>query len=511
MATIDGINAVKCADCARSDSAVTDLRPSQRVQIPIEAMTGHLDQIPRQNRYNRRAALRNGIAGVAAIYAATQIDWDQIWSAARADAAAAPNAKKIVLIYLQGGADGLNMFIPQADDQHGAYDGWRSNIGRARGASTSLTAVGSTPLAGAAAAHLGFANPLLSGASNNGRYTAMGIPNGALGLDTIYGDGAGGAGSNLAVFPAADYNPPNLSHFDSRDYWFAGQLKSTTTGWLGRWLDAEGTDNPLQAVSLDSSLSKQIRTKSAPVCAIDGLNGLQFDVRNVSSNGNNANRQVETLAAVKGSRANPALAHARGAYGLTTNVSRQIRALSSSTFPNAAIYPDSYLSDRLQLAAKLLAGGLGTRVVTIDWGSFDTHGDELRSMDPQLAVLGAALGAFQADLAFRGVADDVITVVFSEFGRRVESNESGGTDHGAGGPMMVMGPAVRGGLASEPSDIRPGKLDDNGDLKVSTDFRHVYKSIFAEWLGTDPTKYLPDLPAGDINRLDGSKTLLKAA
>ena len=130
-------------------------------------------------------------------------------------------------------------------------------------------------------------------------------------------------------------------------------------------------------------------------------------------------------------------------------------------------------------------------------------------MDPQLAVLGSALSAFQDDLTARGIADQVMTVVFSEFGRRVDSNDSGGTDHGAGGPMMVFGSKVKGGLASAPSDLN--NPSENGDLRVSTDFRHVYKAIFQEWFQTNPAYYLPDLPAGAINRFDGTATLLKAA
>ena len=117
--------------------------------------------------------------------------------------------------------------------------------------------------------------------------------------------------------------------------------------------------------------------------------------------------------------------------------------------------------------------------------------------------------AFQQDLQSRGIADNVMTVVFSEFGRRVGSNDSGGTDHGAGGPMMVFGNKVKGGLASAPSNL--GNLDEGGDLRVATDFRHVYKAVFEEWLGADPHRYLPDLPAGQINRFDGTHKLLKAA
>jgi uncharacterized protein (DUF1501 family) len=508
MATIDGNEALKCLDCERSDSRVTDLRPSQRLEIPAEAIMGGAAEVPHGRRYNRRTALINGVAGMAAIYSATRLDWNRVWEAAAAEAAENPAARKLVLIYLQGGADSLNMFVPQDPAQYGTYMAKRGNIARLQGASANLQQVGTTPFAGGAGGTIGFANPLLSGAMNNQLYTMAGIPAGAGGLDTLFGDGSGGPGSNLAVFPAADYNPPNHSHFDSRDYWFAGSLKKQTTGWIGRYLDREGSQlNPLQAISLDSSLSKQIRTSRAPVCALDGLQGIQFDVRNVETPANSANLQIDRLARVAATRSNVALARSRQSFGLTTAVSNKVRTLHPAG--SAAPYPDSFLSNRLRLAAQLLGANLGTRVVTLDWGSFDTHGDEVGSMDPQLAVLGAALAAFQADLTARGIADQVMTVVFSEFGRRVDSNDSGGTDHGAGGPMLVMGNRVKGGLASQPSDL--GNLSDNGDLRVSTDFRHVYKAIFQEWFQTNPGYYLPDLPGGQINRFDGTSTLLKAA
>ncbi len=509
MATTDGYEALKCADCARSDSAVTDLRPSQQLAIPVEAIESGAGEVAGSRRLTRRRALQSGIAGMAAIYASTQLDWNVIWRAAEAEAAENPGARKLVLIYLQGGADSLNMFVPQLDPHYNVYTGQRPTIARLRGPSVNLQQVGSTPFSGGAGAQIGFANPLLSGVNGNQLYGMNGmIPAGAGGLDTLFGDGSGGVGSDLAVFPAADYNPANRSHFDSRDYWFQGALKKQTTGWIGRWLDAEGSqENPLQAISLDSSLSKQIRTSRAPVCALDGLQGIQFDVRNVTTAANNANLQIEKLAAVAAAKSNVALARSRQSFGLTTSVSRKVKTLVAQ--PSTALYPNSFLSNRLRLAAQLLAAPLGTRVVTVDWGSFDNHGDQVSSMDPQLAVLGSALAAFQADLAARGVADQVLTVVFSEFGRRVGQNDSDGTDHGAGGPMMLMGPRVKGGLASQPSDL--AAPDDNGDLVVSTDFRHVYKAIFQEWFAADPSRYLPDLPAGAINRFDGTSTILKAA
>ena len=306
-------------------------------------------EVPHARRYNRRAALVNGVAGMAAIYSATRLDWNRVWEAAAAEAAENPAARKLVLIYLQGGADSLNMFVPTEAGQYSRYMAQRGNIARLQGASVNLQQVGATPFAGAAGSQIAFANPLLSGATNNQLYTMAGIPAGAGGLDTLFGDGTGGAGSNLAVFPAADYNPANHSHFDSRDYWFAGAVKKQTTGWIGRYLDREGSQlNPLQAVSLDSSLSKQIRTSRAPVCALDGLQGIQFDVRNVVTPANSA-EPPDRQAGQGSARRSPnvALARSRQSFGLTTSVSNKVRTLHPAG--SAAPYPNSFLSNRLRL------------------------------------------------------------------------------------------------------------------------------------------------------------------
>src|SRR5581483_8869972 len=247
--------ALRCADCARSDGAVTDLRPSGRIAIPPEALAGFPDGVPRPRRgVNRRAFLRGGAIGFASIYSMTKLSWESVWDAAAAQAAA-PMQKSLVCIYLQGGNDGLNSIVPVASDQYSAYLAARGNIARVLGAS-STGKVGTTVMPGTGSS-LAFANPLVSGTGNNGD---------TKGLDTLFGDGSGGTGSDLAIFPATDYTPPDLSHFESRDYWFAGELEMAQTGWLGRWLDAYGsTSNPLQAISLDTSLSKQIRSSQAPV------------------------------------------------------------------------------------------------------------------------------------------------------------------------------------------------------------------------------------------------------
>ena len=157
---------------------------------------------------------------------------------------------------------------------------------------------------------------------------------------------------------------------------------------------------------------------------------------------------MQTLATVPTGAGNDHLARSRGAYGITVDMANRLAALTNTAA--GAGYPATRTCRRsCRLAAMLLGAGLGTRLVTIDWGGFDTHGDQLASQDPQLEDLSRSLAAFKADLAARGIEQTVLTLVFSEFGRRVGSNDSGGTDHGAGGMMLVSGSAVRGGLAGE--------------------------------------------------------------
>ena len=482
-------DAMRCADCAMSDSLAHDAVPVDQMPLTAEALAGFPNGVPSSTGVDRKRFLQTGIMGLASVYGASKIDWQQAFEAAVAEGAVANSM--LVVIYLNGGNDGLNTFVPTGT-AYADYIKARPTIGRLNGPSAGGK-IGSIPMPGTAG-ELSFSAPLIPTAP-------------LVGLDTLWGTGTGGVGSDLALFPAADYTPPNLSHFESRDFWFAGLLKKSQTGWLGRWLDAHGSDdNPLQAVSLDSSISKQIRTLKKPVAAVGGLNGVNFQLPGVPTTDTKLNDEIARLAAVQTSSGNDQLARTRGVYDLTVKVSNSLSPLAGQV--NAAAgYPNSALSTKLKLAAQLLSAGLGTRIVTLDWGGFDTHGNQIASQDPQLAALGQALPAFAADLKARGIGDRVTTLVFSEFGRRIGESDSGGTDHGAGGPMMVMGPAVRGGIAGE----FPGlATTDRGNLSVATDFRAVYWHLLTEWLGTDrPELILPGGPFPGFKRLDGATTLFK--
>jgi uncharacterized protein (DUF1501 family) len=144
--------------------------------------------------------------------------------------------------------------------------------------------------------------------------------------------------------------------------------------------------------------------------------------------------------------------------------------------------------------SRMLAAGLGTRVATVSsGGGYDTHDDQPGKHADLLKDLGDSLAAWQADLDSKGLGDRVITMVWSEFGRRAEDNESMGTDHGAGGLVLVVGNKAKGGIQSEFPGL--GRLDEDGNLLVSTEFRTVYASLLESWMGVEAARILPGIDA----------------
>jgi len=492
---------VRCIECEEIELArVHDARPTQMLPVPYAALDG-FPAGREPSALTRRRLLQFGVAGMASVYGPKALGWDSIWESVAAEADA-PTGNCLLLLYLAGGNDGLNALVPAEAADYAAYQTARPVISRLQGPSTA-DRVGSTALPHGEP--LAFANVMVS--QNHGGDNGVND----LGLDTLYGDASVPLGSgNLAVMPAVDALNFSLSHFDNSDLWFNGNPGGVvSTGWLGRWIDRNGSDtNPLQAISIDTALSKSIRTASKPVCAIPSLSALGFSMNaGFASPGGAAasvdvNSQMRALAGVPVGNGNAFLGRSRGTYGVAVEAYDTGKSINA-TIPDNAAYPagNATLTNRLKLAARLFKAGLGTKIITIHWGGFDTHSDQLKNQDPQLRDLSKALAAFRQDLVTRGIEDKVCTLVFSEFGRRVQDNGSG-TDHGAGGLMMAMGSGVRGGLASEwPGCETTERL--SGNLKVPTDFRSVYRAVIEEWLGDDPQAVLGGSLPTQLKRGDG--------
>jgi hypothetical protein len=150
---------------------------------------------------------------------------------------------------------------------------------------------------------------------------------------------------------------------------------------------------------------------------------------------------------------------------------------------NKATYPGSQLANSLKLVAKLIAGGLHTRIFYVSQGGYDTHTNQLNTQDRLLRELGDSVKAFVEDLKAQGNLERVMVMTFSEFGRRVTENANSGTDHGAAAPMFLIGDKVKAGLLGQYPSLAPGDLF-QGDLKYNVDFRSVYASVLESWLKT---------------------------
>ena len=420
----------------------------------------------------RRRLLGAGIGAGLSVYAAKAMPFARMIEAAEAQAAAAPDAPVLVSVFLPGGVDLLDTLVPQA--QLGAYADLRKTT-RVENA---------TPLDGTGLA----VNPGLTAGSGGG----------------IAGLFAAG---KIGFMPGIDYANPDLSHFHSRHFWETGLISpDPAMGWLGRWLDRRGgQDNPFQGLTMGSTLSPVVRTARAPVAAVSSPDDAQFWIRDTWGEAYDRGMAAwSAMAERRPTAAGPASVH--GATRLARDVGKRLEPYTTSDgkadpLAPSVPYPskdDNPLAQRLSRLAGLLSLPLGIRVASVDTDlDFDTHDNQPKELEAGLTQCSEALAAFQADLEARGLADRVLTLVWSEFGRRPESNESSGTDHGAGGLAWVMGTRARGGILSDYPSL--SKLDREGNLAVTVDFRRVYASVLEQWLGSDAGEVLPN--AGAFGRL----------
>ena len=307
------------------------------------------------------------------------------------------------------------------------------------------------------------------------------------------------AEGKLTVLPAVGYASPDQSHFVSRHFWEVGALDpQLRSGWMGRLLDRIGTaDNPLQGVSMGGSLGPSLAAARVPVAAVDAPEDFGFWAPGAW--GPPGDLAVEAFAdvghALKGSR-DPALAQAARAAAFAGGVRRSLAPLGRDGEPAytpAAAYPasDDRFPRRLAGLAAMLAAGLPVRCATINApGAWDTHANQERELTENLSLTSASLLAFQRDLEARGLAGRVLTLVWSEFGRRAAENGSG-TDHGAAGIGFIMGTRASGRMIGEFPGL--GALDPDGNLRATSDFRGLYAALSADWFGVDPAAVLPGL------------------
>jgi uncharacterized protein (DUF1501 family) len=365
---------------------------------------------------------------------------------ARALAEPGDEARCLVLINLQGGNDGLNCVVPHGDAQ---YYQLRPTIGIPQSDVLNINE------------RIGL-NPTMRS------------------FKSMYDRGM------VAIVQGVGYPNPDHSHFRSTEIWqTAAPDRYEHTGWLGRYLDeANLPENSLfNGVAIAQVLPEVLVAAHTDVPAIAQVNGYgllsdrQNDSRSAYSRLVEDNRLPFT---------SPYLAHVAQIEDHAQKGSEELPQLIKG-YKAAGSYPATPLGRSLSLAAQIIGSKAGTRVLYVQHGSFDTHINQKAVQDRLLGEFSDAIKAFYDDLAAHGNDKRVLTMTFSEFGRRVAENASRGTDHGEASPLFLVGGGVKGGIYGAYPDLSNTNI---GNLRFNTDFRSVYATVLERWLGRSSERIL---------------------
>lgn len=367
-----------------------------------------------------------------------------------------PNDHVLVLIFLNGGNDGLNTVVPL--DQYSKLAAARSNV-------------------------------LLPESSLHK------IPDKQIGLHpslnhfkTLYDE------EKLQIIQSVGYPQPNFSHFRSTDIWNSGSDSDAyvNSGWMGRFLEKNfpgypagypNTDMPDPlAIQLGSNIPLLFQGNAAQMA----FNINSTDIFNVDLNPTNDPAPATP--------AGDELSYVRSIGSQITNYAGNIVNAFISGNNAYSGYPaqgTNYLADVLKTVARLISGGLQTRIYLVSLFGFDTHAAQVEEGNTTvgfhanlLKLLNDAVFSFQRDVEQLGIADRTLGMTFSEFGRRVISNASVGTDHGAAAPMFLFGNKVQSGVLGTNPNL-PANATENDNLPMQYDFRSIYASVLTQWFCMD--------------------------
>jgi uncharacterized protein (DUF1501 family) len=393
----------------------------------------------------------------------------KIWiSGARAQGNAA--RKIFVVIQLNGGNDGLNTLIPYTDSN---YFSLRPD--------------------------LSFRDSELK--DDQGRPTVI---SNQFGLHPALGEikdlfDAG----NVAIVNGVGYPSPNLSHFLSKDIWSTANLNGGAgNGWLGKYADQSlSGQSDLSAINIGGALPKAFFADEVVVPSISNFANYTFqtDPRNQGDRNNQVsafnatNGRTFPQGSFLGALAGTGVDALAGAQEVATAVAQYT---SPVTYPTGAGQRGNQLANALKMAAQLITTIPEANLLYVEFGGFDTHARQVGSdAEPSNKLIGdhaillndfsEAVKAFYDDMAAHGLADNVVIMEWSEFGRRPQGNASFGSDHGTTSQMFVIGNPVHGGLYGEQPSLSPLDLDRAGNMVFNVDFRAVYATILDKWLGGD--------------------------
>ncbi len=287
----------------------------------------------------------------------------------------------------------------------------------------------------------------------------------------------------MAIVEGVGYPNPSLSHFQAMDIWQTLDLNGTgSEGWLGKLVSGMVDENghPFKSLDVSVQTSQALSSINAQVPTLTSVKGYQLTGDASASDGGNS--RLQTLMKLYSSfpKTAPYAALLDTTATHARSGSEQLK-LAASAYRARTMYPQGPFAGGLQLLAEAIVQELGLRVGYVTLGGFDTHANEKTTHDTLMKTLSEGLAAFYADLEQHGKADNVVVLTWSEFGRRVEENGSQGTDHGTAAPMFVLGKSVQKGIFGEPPQLN--ELDQNGNLKYTTDFRSVYATVLDRWMG----------------------------
>ncbi|MHC4415005.1 MAG: DUF1501 domain-containing protein [Planctomycetota bacterium] len=369
-----------------------------------------------------------------------------------------PEDHVLVVVQLGGGNDGLNTVVPYGNSR---YHNARPNI-----AIPAPRRGGQSQPPGALA---------IDGADG------IGLHPGLAGLKELLDDGV------ASIVQGVGYPNPNRSHFTSMDIWHTADSSAKGYGWIGRYFDSTCGGTPVAEGSVAIGRSAPLALQGAlqkPVTfeTADLFRWLGKDLHPSLAQPYERINRGGTLEKVD--------PDSQLGFLMRTALDAQV----SSERIRAAVarqplvrYPRGQLARQLQIVAAMIRDEMATRVYYVTLGGFDTHANQGGRHANLMRQLGSALSAFYKDLKAQGNAGRVLTMAFSEFGRRVGQNASQGTDHGTAAPMYFVGDMLRPGLLGD----HPSLTDlDQGDLKFNVDFRSVYAAILEDWMGTPAAKVL---------------------
>jgi len=350
--------------------------------------------------------------------------------------------KKLVIVQLSGGNDGLNTIIPYTND---IYYESRPNIAIAKNDCIKIT-------------------------------DEFGINKNLAPLKHLYDKGY------LSVINNVGYPNPIRSHFRSTDIWHTASDSNQylNTGWLGRYIDVYGK-KPYSGIELDDSLSLIMKG--------DVLKGIA--TKNPTSLYNNT--KTPYFKKVLDSQRDVHLSEHNLGYLYKTMIEAKSSAKyiyeKSKTYNSALTYPNNPFGKQLKTTAQFINSRVESKVFYVSMGGFDTHVRQEKKQNKLLQTYSEAMDVFVKDLEHKDTFKDTLILTFSEFGRRVKQNAASGTDHGAANNVFIIGKNLKKqGFYNEAPNLI--NLDKNGDIKYTVDFRSIYATILDKWLEVDDATIL---------------------